>query len=219
MMAMADEAAQVLADLDELRSGRLAIGASATVAETWLPELLGRFHQRYPELALEVRTGNSEAVVQMVREGEVGLAVVGRAPDDPKLSIRPVAEDRIELFGPADRWRERHVARLADLAGESFVVREPGSATREAMAACFEAHGFRPASEVILGSNEAVKRAVQAGLGVGALSALAVEGDIDTGAFAAVRPHDWDCRRRFWLVGRRDRLPSRAERAALELLR
>jgi DNA-binding transcriptional LysR family regulator len=214
-----DELDHALADLAGLRSGRLVIGASSTVGETWLPEILGRFRRAHPAVYLEVRLGNSETMLRAVREYTLAFAIVGRVEAELGLVARPVIDDHLELFvATASPWLERAPVRLADLAGETFVVREPGSATREVALRGLAAQHVSPTRTLALSSNEAVKRAVAAGLGVGILSAQTLVVDRRAGVIAILPCTDWSCRRQFWLVHRRDRLLSRAERAFLGLL-
>ncbi len=214
-----DELGYALADLDGLRSGRLVVGASATVAETWLPEVLGRFRRAHPAVELEVRLGNSEHVLHGVHERSLGFGLIGRPVDDPVLLSRPVFEDRLELFVAADSPLAGAVdLHLTDLSNETFVLREPGSATREAVLGCMQAFGFAPAKEMQFGSNEAVKRAVAAELGVGVLSARTLDVDVRAGDLSIVPCVDWDCRRQFWLVRRTDRILARADQTFLALL-
>jgi DNA-binding transcriptional LysR family regulator len=219
ILGLVDEFGEALADLAGLHGGRLVVGASATVAETWLPAILGRFRRAHPAVELEVRLGNSERILHDVRERFLGFGIIGRREDDPSLLVRPVFEDRLELFTAADSPLAGAAGlHLTDLAREVFVLREPGSATREAVLSCMRTIGFAPANEVQLGSNEAVKRAVAAGLGVGVLSARTLDVDVRAGDIATVPCANWDCRRQFWLVRRADRMHSSAERAFLALL-
>src|ERR671916_789771 len=130
--------------------------------------------------------------------------------------VRPTAAG--ELAAADSRFAGAAEHHLTDLAKETFVLREPGSATREAVLGCMRTVGFAPANEVQLGSNEAVKRAVAAGLGIGVLSVRTLDVDLRAGDVAIVPCINWDCRRQFWLVNRADRLLSRAEQAFLALL-
>ncbi len=219
ILGAVDELEYALADLEGLRSGRLVVGASATVAETWLPEVLGRFRRAHPGVDLEVRLGNSEHVLQGVHDRSLGFGLVGRPVDDPALLSRAIFEDRLELFAAADSPLAGAAGLgLTDLAYETFVLREPGSATREAVLGCMQAFGFAPAQEMQFGSNEAVKRAVAAGLGVGVLSARTLDVDVRAGDVAIVPCADWVCRRQFWLVRRTDRLLAPADQTFLALL-
>lgn len=219
ILGLVDDLDHAVADLAGLRGGRLVVGASATVAETWLPNILGRFRRAHPAVELEVRLGNSEHVVREIRERALAFGVVGKPEPEPDLIARPVFDDALAFFAAADHpLAGSGPVDLTDLADETFVLREPGSATRELAVGCFASRGFRPAREVRLGSNEAVKRAVAAGLGIGILSDRTVDVDARAGDVTLLPVADWDCRRQFWLVRRRDRLPSRAEEAFLGFL-
>jgi LysR family transcriptional regulator, low CO2-responsive transcriptional regulator len=218
ILGLVDDLGMAVGDLEGLRSGRLVIGASATVAETWLPGMLGRFRQIHPGIALEVHIGNSERVLDDVRERRIGLGVVGRTDPGDVLASRPVFDDTLQLFvSSGSPLASRRTVRLDDLAREMFVFREPGSATRQFMLGCLAAQGFEPAETVQLGSNEAVKRAVASGLGVGILSSQTLDVDVRAGDVVILPCDDWDCRRSFWLVWRSDRAQSRAEQAFVDM--
>ncbi|MCC6626978.1 MAG: LysR family transcriptional regulator [Chloroflexi bacterium] len=219
LLGLVDELGQALDDIAGLRRGRLVVGASATVGETWLPAVLGRFQADHPAVEIVTRLGNSEVMIQAVRDRVIGFAVIGRADQTADLIVRAVFDDRLALFAAsASPLAGRAALRVRDLAGETFVLREPGSATRETALRGLAAHGLTPAKVLELGSNEAVKRAVAAGLGIGILSSLTLDVDQKAGAIVLLTCADWVCQRQFWLVYRRDRVLSHAEQAFLALL-
>lgn len=219
-LALVDDLSRAIDDLQEMRRGKLTVGASATVAETWLPRILGQYRRTFPEIELEVGIGNSDRVLQDIRQRRIGLGVVGRLDPDPDLDAHPVFRDTLRLFAANDHpLHARDALLLADLAEETFVFREPGSATREFMLNCLAGQGFMPGSIIQLGSNEAVKRAVAAGLGVGILSEQTLDVDIRAGDVLLLDVGDWTCAREFWLVHRRDHVPSKAEEAFVLLAR
>lgn len=218
MLDLVDELGTALQRIEGLETGRLVIGASATVAETWLPQVLGHYRQAYPGIELEVIIGNSGRVLQDLRDRHIGIAVVGRADDAPDLVAIPVFRDILKVFAAVDSpWSRRASLRIADLQEETFVLREPGSATRDFMFGCLEASGVTPRRTIQLGSNEAVKRAVAAGLGIGILSAQTLDVDVRSGDVVLLTCDDWECHRQFWIVQRADRMASRAEAAFMEL--
>ncbi len=220
VLAIVDDLDGAVEDLHHLRRGRLSIGASATVAETWLPQILGVYRRKHPHIELEVSIGNSERVLNDVRQRRVGLGVIGRLDPDPDMQAYAVFRDTLRLFAANDHTlHARGSLRLADLAQETFVFREPGSATREFMLNCLAGQGFMAGSVIQLGSNEAVKRAVAAGLGVGILSEQTLDVDVRAGDILLLDVTDWTCAREFWLVHRRDHVLSNAEEVFFSLAR
>jgi DNA-binding transcriptional LysR family regulator len=216
---LTDEAKRAVDDLEGLSSGRLIIGASSTVGEQFLPAYLGRFHTTYPNISLEIAISNTDAILQRVLERELDLAFIGRAPNHPDLVAEPVFADRIVAFvAPGDPLLRDAPIDPAHLSNAQFVVRERGSATRDLALRCLRSAGCIPGHIIELGSNEAVKRAVEARLGIGLLSTHAIEAERLAGLLEDLPLLRWDCRRSFWLIYLSDRTLTRAERAFLALL-
>lgn len=219
MLSMADELVRSIADLEGLRAGDLVIGASSTVGEQMLPAVLGRYHRAFPAVQLALSIGNTGEIVQAVLNRRLDLGIVGRFEEQPELESRPVFDDHLEIFvAPDSPYAGRADLSAEDLASETFVLREPGSATRDLALRCLAARGCVPEDTIELGSNEAVKRAVSAGLGIGVLSTHTVSIDRQAGAVVSLACRGWDCGRQFWLIHRKDRILTRAERAFIDLL-
>lgn len=219
IISLTDELSQAVTDLEGLVSGRLVIGASSTVGEQLLPDILGRFHRAYPGVTLSLRIGNTGEIVQDVTRRTLGLGIVGQPPHGSALQARPVFNDELELFvAPDHPFAHMDQVQVVDLAGATFILRESGSATRDLALQCLLAHGCSPGEAIELGSNEAVKRAVSVGLGVGVLSSHSVADDRRAGAVVTLRSANWVCQRQFWLIYRQDRRLSRAEQEFIALL-
>jgi DNA-binding transcriptional LysR family regulator len=219
LVALADEMSRGVDDLRGLQAGKLVVGASSTVGEQMLPEVLGRFHRAYPAVQLVLRIGNTDEIVQAVRERELDLGIVGREQVDRDLICRPVFDDHLDIFvAPDSPLAGQERVGLDQLHGETFVLREAGSATRDLALRCLAAHGCAPGDTIELGSNEAVKRAVSAGLGIGVLSTHTVRIDRQAGAVVVLDCAGWDCQRHFWLIYRVDRYPTSAERVFIDML-
>lgn len=219
ILRLVDELGRTVADREDLLAGRLALGASSTVGEQLLPEVLGRFRRAYPGIELALSISNSGETIQAVKDRAFDLGIVGRPTDDEDLIMQPVFDDRLEIFAAPD---SPHAGRtdlsVLDLRTETFVLREVGSATRELALRCLAEHGCRPENVIELGSNEAVKRAVSAGLGIGVLSVHTTRVDHQAGMVATLDCADWECHRSFYLIHRKDRALSSAEQAFLRLL-
>lgn len=219
ILGLVDDLSRSVADLEGLLSGKLVVGASSTVGEQLLPEVLGVFRRLYPGIDLVLTIGNSGEIIQAVRDRTFDLGIVGRIEDDAEITARPVFDDRLEIFvAPGSPYLNQPDLRVSDLDCGTFIFREPGSATRDLALQCLTACGCQPTHAIELGSNEAVKRAVSVGLGVGVLSTHTIAVDKRAGMIAVLECLDWDCRRNFWLIHRRDRMLTRAENAFLQLL-
>jgi DNA-binding transcriptional LysR family regulator len=219
VLALVDELGRAVADLEGLSSGRLVVGASSTVGEQFLPMHLGRFHRAYPAVALEVRIGNTGEITAAVVARELDFAFVGRPPAYDELIAEPVFADEVVAFvAPGDLLLRQAPLAPAALSGQQFVLRERGSATRDLALHCLAAAGCQPGHVIELGSNEAVKRAVEAQLGIGLLSTHAIEAERLAGLLVDLPIAGWACKRSFWLIRRQDRALTRAERAFLAFL-
>ncbi len=220
IFGLADEMEAVLDDLRGIRRGRLTVGASSTIGEYVLPPLLGRFKALYPGVALAVRVANTERVLREVHDRQLDLGFVGGLPDDPEIEAIPFDEDEIvPLAAPEHPLASLGRIALHDLAAVGLVAREAGSATRATAEATLRAAGLEPRLAMELGSNEAVKRAVRAGLGIGLLSRRAADSELAAAHLVVLDVAGWSCRRALYAIHRRDKRLTAAERRFLELAR
>lgn len=169
--------------------GALVLGASTTVAEYLLPTLLGGFLRRHPEVGISLRVGNTDAIVAMAEASEIDLGIVEAPVQNGKLVVQSCVRDQLRLIVPLGHplaLRER--VTLADFVSEPFICREEGSGTREVimdyMLRQGQAESWAPCME--LGSPEAIKGAVVAGLGLSILSEAVVAKEIALQQLAAI---------------------------------
>jgi DNA-binding transcriptional LysR family regulator len=221
VLARAAAAETALADLGGLRRGKLSVHASLTIASYWFPERVVAYRKAYPHIDIEVQIGNTAEVAKAVAEGFSELGLVEGEVDDPVLSRQPIGHDQpIIVVGAAHPWAERGDLAPADLLGESWVLREPGSGTRSAFEAALKTRGVDPGSLPIvltLPANEAVLAAVQAGLGATAISASVARAALSGGQ---VRRVAFDLPARLYYVLRhKARFRSKAGDAFLALAR
>jgi DNA-binding transcriptional LysR family regulator len=162
-------------ELTDVQAGSLVLGASSTPGTYVLPGLLGRFRARHPGVALTLRIENSRTIERWVAEGEVDLGVIGEFPLREGLTATPWIEDRLVLIVPrGHRLASRRAVRPAQLAGEALIVREEGSSTQRVAERYLAEGGTSLAATMALGSTEAIREAVAAGLGVALISRLTV---------------------------------------------
>ncbi|MDW8341250.1 MAG: LysR family transcriptional regulator [Geminicoccaceae bacterium] len=222
--ALADCAAAVAA-LRGLDRGRVAVGVVST-AKYWAPFALAAFQRARPGVELKVRVGNREQIVTALAALELDLAIMGYPPEDQPLDKVALGEHPHVIVAPPDhpRARERRIP-IASLAHERFLLREPGSGTRALLRRLFENAGIHTAGETLalpgaveIGSNETIKQAVMAGMGIALLSAHTVATEVRDGRLVLLDVVGLPIVRTWYLVRRRDRRVLPAAQALWEHL-
>jgi DNA-binding transcriptional LysR family regulator len=171
-------------------SGALTIGASTTIAEYMLPTLLGDFNARYPDVSIHLKVSNSEGIVSMVENNAIDLGVVESPVGNKNLVVETCKQDQLVAIVPTKHpLAGRESIHFSELLPYPFICREEGSGTREVindylggLPAC--AAGLKVSME--LGSPEAVKGAVEAGMGVSVVSKATVQKELRLGTLVTV---------------------------------
>jgi len=153
-----------------------------STAKYFAPKLLALFARQHPGIELKLAVNNRETVLQLLMENEVDLALMGTPPRDLETSAFPFARHPLVIIAaPEHPLARRRGIKVKALAAESFLVREPGSGTRAAMERFFAAHGVSPTTTTEISSNETIKQAVMAGMGLAFLSQHAVGLELSAG--------------------------------------
>jgi len=169
----------------------LNIGASMTIAENMLPALLGNFRQKHPDLAVRLKVGNTESVVSMVEHNVVDLAIVEGNVSNKNLLVETCRQDELVVIMPPDheltRYAESGVP-AEKLVNYPFICREEGSGTRDIVLSHLASQGLAEGWDVCmeLGSPEAIKGAVQAGMGLSIMSSAGITKELKLGLLIAV---------------------------------
>ena len=175
LFARLDDLEQLLVAAGSLRTGRLELGADGPFA---VMDLLAGFVRRYPGVRVVMRLGNATRVLAELREGQTDVAVLNLIEANAELFSRPLLRDRLIAFvGATHAWADRDEVAIEELGSAPLILREPGSATRAVLADALAVAGLVPRLALELGSREAVREAVLAGLGVGVVFARELVGD------------------------------------------
>jgi DNA-binding transcriptional LysR family regulator len=187
VMGRLEELEETFAALRGLKTGRLALAVAST-AKYFALKLIALFGRRHPEIAVTVEVNNRDAVMRMILDNGVDAAIMGTPPPHLETTAFPFAQHPLVIIAAKDHplAARRRVAAQA-LAAEAFIVREPGSGTRAAMERFFAAQAVRPASMTEMQSNESIKQAVMAGLGLGFISQHAIGLELAAGALVLLR--------------------------------
>ncbi len=222
ILALAGEARQAIDQFQGRMSGHLVVGGSTIPGEYVLPALVGQFMGKYPDISLSLLIGDSQQVSDWVAEGRVELGVVGAVPAHRALESRPLMPDELVIVVAAEHpWAGRQSVRLRDVQGEPLIVRERGSGSREALERALREVGmgldaFRVVGE--MGSTQAIKQAVRAGVGISMMSRRAVCDECRANLLRCLAVADLVISRSFHLVTHRERTRSPLAQAFLEFV-
>ena len=220
IFGLADEMQQAVEDIRGLKGGRLTIGSSTTPGEYVLPWAIGEFQRRYPAIKVSLSISNTRTIIARLNARELDLGMAGAPVAGEGLASFEYVSDEIAIIAsPRNALSSRGRVRPQDLSGAKFIMREPGSATREAAEACLEEHGVAVTVAMELDSNEAIKRAVAADLGLGVTSKFGASPDVAAGLIRYLPVSGWDCRRPLTVFYREDRHLPAAQRAFLRFLK
>lgn len=188
----------------------LRVAADTTVGTYVLPHLLGAFHQRRPDIALNLHIANRATVRARLLAGEVDLVIAGRPPAVDGLVAEPFLTNPLVVVASPEHVLVGYTrVSLAHLADEVFLLREVGSGTRAAVEELFEIAGMPLRIGMVLGHIEAIKQAVAAGLGVSVLSEMAVRREVRWRTLAILDVEQFPLQRR-WYIARLAQRPLMA---------
>ncbi len=188
ILALVEEAEAAVHAQQEGRGGRIRIGASTTPGIYLLPPLLSAFRQTRPTLALTLEVGNTNTITEKLLHNELDLGVVGGTLASEALTVIPWQTDTLVLTVGTDHpWAKRKTIRPKELQTQPILGRERGSATRETYERAFVQHGLTLPRTIEIGEAEAIKRAVEAGLGIALMSASSVAREVQDGRITTLR--------------------------------
>lgn len=220
VLARATAAERVLEELSGLKRGMLSVQASQTIASLWLPSRLVAFRKAYPLVDVRLSAGNTQQVAKAVSGGAAEIGFVEGRVNDPDLVFTTVDQDRLVIVAaPGHPWARVRSIGATRLLESDWVLREPGSGTRSEFETALRARGIDPERlkvAIELPSIEAVRAAVEAGIGATAMSELAVASALKAGALVRVGfklPN-----RVFHAVRHRHRYHSRAAQAFMAMI-
>lgn len=221
IMARAAQAESMLADLNGLKAGTLRVHASQTIVSYWLPRYLARFNALYPDIAMEIYSGNTQDVAQATLQGTCELGFIEGSISHPLLAQTDIGQDKLTLVAAPTHplAKQKHIT-PQDLMQARWVVREAGSGTRSSLEKTLNQAGCPTAAlhiSMTLPSNEAVLNAAQNGVGLAGLSEYVVRSALEAQTLCVVnfalpaRP--------FRVLQHKERHPTHAANAFLSMVR
>ncbi len=207
------EAEAVLGDLKGLKRGSLKISVAST-ANYFAPQLLAIFSQRFHNVTVSLNVTNRQSLLQQLASNEMDMAIMGQPPDGLDLASESFMDNPLVVIAPLNHplVRERAIP-LQRLQHETFLVREQGSGTRSAMERFFAQRGIDLTTGMEMSSNEAIKQAVQAGLGLGIVSVHTVALELEMKRLALLDVESFPIMRHWYVVHRANKRLSAVAQA------
>ena len=208
--------------LDEsvgMPKGILNVGASTTIGNYILPSIIGHFSFLYPEARALLQVGNAQQIEHDLEIGNLDLGIIEGLPHIRALQPEPWKHDELVIVvGTTHEWTGEKEASLEMLSEAAWIMRERGSGTREIFEAAMDKKGVDFKIALELGHTEAIKKAAEAGLGVGCLSRMAVQRELDNGWLVEI-PSSLDLQRTLVILRRNSEHQTKLLQAFLDLLK
>jgi LysR family transcriptional regulator, low CO2-responsive transcriptional regulator len=200
-------------------SGHLRIAVVST-AEYFVPRMLGAFCQRHPGIDIALQVLNRDGVIARLRDNKDDIYIMSMPPADVDTDCEAFMDNPLVLVARIDHpLARRRGLSLHALQNERFILREPGSGTRQACERHFAEHGFTPGIRMELGSNEAIKQAVAGGLGIAVLSRHALGTHLEDDKLMVLKTREFPIPSHWYIVTLRDKRLSPSAVAFLRQLR
>ena len=201
--AVVSEAEQEIRSEDGSFSGELFLGVSTTIAQYVLPRLIGAFREEHPRVQLSLHSGNTREIVDLLLKGGVSIGLIEGPARDRGIHVEPFMQDEMVLITPPDSESD-HLSGQ-ELLASNLLMREQGSGSRRVVETALAKAGFRLKSfksVMDLDSTEAIKSAVEAGLGIGFVSRWAISKELELGSLRVAAVVGLTMARHFSLISR-----------------
>jgi len=208
----------VLNEMKGMERGHLDISVVST-ANYFMPQLLAKFCQQHPKIQVSLHVANRDAVLLQLAENSSDLAIMGQPPEGGEMLAQSFMKNPLVVVAPPGHpLCNLKQVKLKQLEQENFLLREQGSGTRSAMERFFTEHGIAFHAGMEMGTNEAIKQAVQAGMGLGILSLHSAELELETGRLAVLNVEHFPIVRHWYIVYRKSKRLTSATLAFKQLL-
>jgi DNA-binding transcriptional LysR family regulator len=216
-----DEIEMLFGQLRDLETGRITIGSTAVIGTYFLPQIIGGYNKKYPGIDIDMRMGNSYAVLNMLISGQVDLGFAGRLKIDPRLNSVLVHREKLLLVSSPDNpLTERATVSVDELCKIPFIWREKGTQTRALVKKWFEHKMGRnyPKKSIELQNLEAAKRTVVEGYGLTIIPEISVRRELHVGLLKRINLNGFDLSFDYYLFYKKGKIFSKAAETFLEMM-
>ncbi|MEW6619083.1 MAG: selenium metabolism-associated LysR family transcriptional regulator [bacterium] len=219
MFNLVNEAKIKIDELKEIRGGKLTMGASVTIGTYILPEILGKFRHKYPDIEIALDIFLSQEIVEKVLANMLDIGFIGAPVNDERLTINQFLTDElVVIIPPQHKWAGREFIEPNELINQPFILSREGSGTRTIVEERLKQIGVILKKTIEFGNTEATKKAVEAGLGISIISKYAILREINAGILKSLSLSEVNLKRNFYFIYCKDKYFTNVVKAFLSLL-
>jgi DNA-binding transcriptional LysR family regulator len=223
ILALYVSAEKVIGEMTGLVKGSITIGAGSTIGNYLLPSVISDFRRAHPKIKVHLFVANMQRVIELLNAGNISLGLVEGDVKRQKMVVEKLISDELLVIVPTHHpWSKRKDVSIAELIDEPFILREAGSGTRQTIEKFFARHGITPQNmkvSMVLGSTQAIKEAVENGLGVSIISRWSARKEIRFGTLHTLNFKEEKMVRNFSLLTHRNSVSSHAIEEFLSYLK
>lgn len=214
---------KVIGEMTGLVKGSITIGAGSTIGNYLLPSVISDFRRAHPKIKVNLFVANMQRVIELLNAGNISLGLVEGDVKRQKMVVEKLISDELLVIVPTHHpWSKRKDVSIAELIDEPFILREAGSGTRQTIEKFFARHGITPKNmkvSMVLGSTQAIKEAVENGLGVSIISRWSARKELRFGTLHTLNFKEEKMVRNFSLLTHRNSVSSHATEEFLSYLK
>ena len=223
ILALYVSAEKVIGEMTGLVKGSITIGAGSTIGNYLLPSVISDFRKAHPKIKIHLFVANMQRVIELLNAGNISLGLVEGDVKRQKMVVEKLISDELLVIVPTHHpWSKRKDVSIAELIDEPFILREAGSGTRQTIEKFFARHGITPQNmkvSMVLGSTQAIKEAVENGLGVSIISRWSARKELRFGTLHTLNFKEEKMLRNFSLLTHRNSVSSHATEEFLSYLK
>ncbi len=199
----------MLSEVEGTVAGNLYVGASSSIGNYVMPYVIGAFTQQYPQVHIQLIVGNSRQVEQFVEDGTIDVGLIEGLVHSHKIDSSPWLTDKLHIIASPDHpLAQKDVVSVEDLRGERWIMREEGSGTAEIFKNTISKYLDSLDIFMEFGHTEAIKKAVEAGMGLSCLSALTTCREVENGWLKVLKIPELDITRQLLIIWRKDKIQT-----------
>ncbi|KEI83498.1 LysR family transcriptional regulator [Clostridium botulinum] len=209
ILNMHDDAIRSLKDINSLKTGKLKIGASTTIGIYILPDIIGKFTKQYKGIDTSIAIENTKLISDMILDNSIDFAFVeGPVYNEEIIKENFCDDELVFITSPEHPWSNKDEISINEVDREKIIMREIGSGTREVFESYMTANNVNYNIAFELGNTEAIKKAVEAGLGVSCISKRCIKNEINNNTLSWTKLKEFEIKRKLILIYHKDKFLS-----------